>query len=64
MKNHGRMDDQLQSLYLDYFNNYLTVACIAEHNGISEKHAAALIDIGRTIHNTRVEAGKHCQSAS
>ncbi len=33
MSNHDQLGDQLQAFYLDYVNNYLTVACIAEHNG-------------------------------
>jgi hypothetical protein len=56
-----QLGDQLQAFYLDYFNNYMTAACIAEHNGITEEHATALIDMGRTIHNIRVEALGDCQ---
>ena len=56
MKKYDRMDDQLQSFYLDYFNNYLTVARIAEDNGLSEEHTLALIDMGRIIHTIRTEA--------
>jgi len=41
--------------YLDYFNNYLTVAKIAEHHGISEQSANDLINRGRKLYN------QHCE---
>tara|TARA_R110000822_G_scaffold37101_1_gene104044 strand:+ start:431 stop:649 length:219 start_codon:yes stop_codon:yes gene_type:complete len=56
MSNSKRMSDQLQAFYLDYFNNYLTVDCIAEHHGMTKEHANELINIGRIIHETRIEA--------
>ena len=36
--------------YMDFTNNYLTVAVFAEHRGISEAFAQASIDEGRRIH--------------
>lgn len=39
------------NFYLDWFNNYLTVAKIAEHYGYSEKTALGLIERGRELHN-------------
>jgi hypothetical protein len=54
MNNSKRMGDQLQAFYLDYFNNYLTVDCIAEHNGMAKEHANELIKMGRLIHEIRV----------
>ena len=62
MSNHDHLGDQLQAFYLDYVNNYLTVARIAEHNGLTEHHAATLIDMGRKIHNIRVDAWNYCQN--
>jgi hypothetical protein len=60
MSNSKRMSDQLQAFYLDYFNNYLTVDRIAEHNGMTKEHAQELINMGRIIHETRVEAWNYC----
>jgi hypothetical protein len=36
-------------MYLDYFNNYLTVEKFAEHNLLSVEYAKQLLDIGRII---------------
>jgi hypothetical protein len=37
--------------YLDYWNDYLTVECIAEHYGITTAKGASLIDAGRIEFN-------------
>lgn len=39
--------DKLIELYLDYKNNYGTVAKFAEHNAISVEDAETIIEIGR-----------------
>lgn len=36
--------------YLEYFNNYLTIACFAEHHGLSEHEAMVIINKGRVLH--------------
>jgi hypothetical protein len=46
--------ETLNELYLDYFNNYLTVECFADHNGLEVRHAEKLINIGREINNQGV----------
>ena len=56
------LGNQLQAFYLDYVNNYITVDCIAEHNGLTKEHADELIKIGRTIHEIRVDAWNYCQN--
>lgn len=61
---HEQMGDQLQAFYLDWVNNYLTVAKIAEHNGITEPHALELINMGRKVHGIRVDALNYCASES
>lgn len=43
----------LEEMYLDYFNDFLTVAVFAEHHGISESEAAWAIDEGRKINHRR-----------
>ena len=47
MNNHK---NTLNEIYLDYFNNYLTIDKFAEHNGITIDMARELIAIGRYIH--------------
>ena len=54
--------NQLQAFYLDYVNNYITVDCIAEHHGLTKEHADKLIEMGRTIHEIRVDAWNYCQN--
>lgn len=45
------MRDILINAYLDYWNNYLTVAKYAEHNGLTENEAKTLIDLARQVFN-------------
>lgn len=42
--------NKLNEIYLDYFNNYLTIDKFAEHNGITVDMARKLISIGKYIH--------------
>jgi len=48
----------LREMFLDYFNNYITVAKFAEHNEISTKQASALIEIGKELHEEYVKLMK------
>ena len=41
----------IEAAYLDYFNDYLTVAAFAEAYGISDHFARAVIEEGRRINN-------------
>jgi hypothetical protein len=43
----------LQTVYLDYLNNFITVAGFAEHYGLTTEQAEQVLDLGRTIHNER-----------
>ena len=45
---------KIETLYLDWINNFLTVKKFAEFYGITEKKALMLIDIGKAINNTGV----------
>ncbi len=45
--------DKAETLYLDYFNNFLSVARFAEFYGMSEKTAEYVIDQGRKINQSR-----------
>lgn len=40
-------DDFRESIFLDWFNNYLTVQAFAQHRKISEEQARHLIAQGR-----------------
>ena len=46
---------QLAALYLDYFNNYLTVGYFAECNGLLKSEARKLIVLGMGYHQEMVE---------
>lgn len=43
-------NEQLQAIYLDWVNNYLSYKTFADHNGLSEKAAIALIRLSRQVH--------------
>lgn len=49
---------KLQSYYLDYTNNFISVAGFAAHYGIAEQRAVDLIDAGRICHETIVSMYK------
>lgn len=42
----------LQNIYLDYLNNYITVARYAECNGLTYEQGEALINIAREVFNS------------
>ena len=42
-----------EKMYLDWFNNYLTVDKFAEHNQISKIKANEIINKGRIINHNR-----------
>jgi len=48
----------LQSLYLEYRNDYLTVEKIAEHKNIDVEFMREIIRVGHQIHEGNVEANK------
>lgn len=43
--------DYFQSIYLEYVNDYLTIAKFALDKGITEEEAKEKIALGRKIHN-------------
>jgi hypothetical protein len=47
----------LQNLYLDYFNNFGTVAGFSSYYNILPEHSEMLIRIGREIHNEETQDG-------
>ena len=50
------MKDKLEKMFLDYANNYLTVAKFAESYGITAKQANRILYIGRKLHYKKVES--------
>ena len=47
-------EQQKREAYLDWFNNYLTLALFAEHREISVKQANKLLNEGRDLHEAYV----------
>ena len=52
-------DKLLRDLFLDWFNNYLTVEKFAEHRELSVLDAKRFIELGRTIHENNVQCIKN-----
>lgn len=48
-----KVHDRIILMYLDYFNNFLTVDSFAEHYGIDRKKAINIIDRGRELFNSK-----------
>lgn len=44
--------EQLEAIYMDWINNYLTTTAYAEHNGLTEEQAKRLIEVARSVFNT------------
>ena len=47
------MKETIETMYLDYFNNFLSVSCFAEYYGITEAQAERVIALGRRINHRR-----------
>jgi hypothetical protein len=46
--------ENLEALYLDYLNNFLTVSAFADHYGMSDYQAEIILDAGRQIFNYNI----------
>lgn len=46
------MRDTLNSVYLDYVNNYLTIEKYAELNGLTNGQASILISLAKLVFNS------------
>ena len=51
----GTMESQLRAFYLDWFNNYLSIGCIAEHHSLDVDDAKQMMAMGRIYHARHVE---------
>lgn len=49
------MKQKLIDFYLDFFNNYLTIAKFSESNGLGEGMTLDLLEIGRKLHEENAE---------
>jgi hypothetical protein len=45
---------ELKELYLDWYNNYLTVGKFAEHHGTEERDMVYLLDLGKKYHELEI----------
>jgi hypothetical protein len=50
--------DYLADVYLDWINNFLTIAVFAEYYGLDEDDAKALLKIAKKSHEQRAEYAK------
>ena len=48
-------DNDIELMYIDYFNNYLTIDKFAEHKQISYYSAQSIINRGRLINHSKNE---------
>jgi hypothetical protein len=46
-------EEQTEAMYLDYFNNYLTVDLFAEHNQITKEEANRILAKGRIFNHSK-----------
>jgi len=53
--------DYLADLYLDWINNFLTIAVFAEYYGLDEDDARELLKLAKKCHEQRVDFIKDTQ---
>ena len=58
MKKTIYLRDYLADLYLDWVNNFLTIAVFAEYYGLDEDDARDLLKLAKKSHEQRVEYSK------
>lgn len=56
----AELTNNIEALYLDYVNNFLTVSTFAQHYCISDKAAENVISLGRLI-NTDQFINEDCK---
>jgi len=50
----AQLQESAADIYLDYFNNFITVVALAAYYEMPESLAAEIIDFGRIQHEKRV----------
>jgi hypothetical protein len=53
--------EKIESLYIDWFNNFLTVDRFAEHHGLTVEQASRVINTGRALNHRRPSLPDHWQ---
>lgn len=48
-----KLKQQIERMYIDYFNNFLSVYRFAEHYDIEPDHAHRIIELGRKLNHLR-----------
>ena len=48
------IDDKLKDMYLDYFNNFLTVSAFASAYFVNEDKARSLIETGKRLYEESI----------
>jgi hypothetical protein len=48
-----KLKQKIEQMYLDYFNNFLSVYLFAEYYNIDEDQAYKVIDIGRRLNHSK-----------
>ena len=51
--------EKIEGLYLDWFNDFLTVARFAEYHGMAESKALRVINTGRALNHRRPTLADH-----
>ena len=46
-------DEQQELMYIEYFNNYLTIDVFAEHHQISREEAGHILSSGRLFNHKK-----------
>jgi len=46
-------DEQKEQMYLDYFNNFLSISALAQYYQISPKEAEEILSSGRLINHSK-----------
>jgi len=49
------INEQMHTMFLDYFNNYLSVSKFAEDNDISDSVALTIITAGKEYHEQSIK---------
>ena len=52
MQANQSLERVLREYYLDWVNNFLTVARFAEYHGLTTKQAQQVIEMGRDLHES------------
>lgn len=48
-------NDHLQAIYLDYWNNFISIEGFATHYRMSVQDANTLVTMARNVHNSRTK---------